>query len=407
MDKLILKHALKNAFDHKGKADAGAVINRVIGENPSLKSDMKALGKNVAEVIKEVNSMDPSDIEKKLREVWPESFEKRDEERRELPDLPNAKHGRVVMRVAPNPNGPPHIGHAKQMLLNWFYVRKYEGRLILRFDDTDPKTPNKIPMKEAYGYFLDAAKWLGIKPDEVLYASDRLDVYYDYAEKLLEKGHAYICTCDAEKFREMKELGKACPCRELPPDEQLDRWKKMFSTYKEGQAVYRVKTDLKNPNPALRDWPGFRIIDNPNHPRVKNAHVWPLLNFNSAIDDHLSGVTHILRGRDLDFTEHQQRYLYGHFGWNYPETIINGMLGIEGAPMHKSEIIKGIKDGVYSGWDDPKLATLMGLRKAGITPEGIKQLIWDLGVRKNNVTITRANLEAAVKKAAKNPTFAE
>lgn len=407
MNELILKHALKNAFDHEGKANAGAVMNRVIGEEPALKSDMKKLGKEVAGVIKEVNAMSAEGIESKLRSVWPESFEKRDEERRELPELPKAKRGEVVMRVAPNPNGPPHIGHAKQMILNWFYVRKYDGKFILRFDDTDPKTPNKVPMKEAYDYFLDAAKWLGVKPDVIMIASDRLKTYYDYAEKLIEMGHAYVCTCDVEAFRELKEKKKACPCRDSPPSEQMKRWKKMFSSYKEGEAVYRVKTELDNPNPALREWPGFRIVDKPNHPRVKNARVWPLLNFNSAIDDHLSGVTHILRGKDLDFTEHQQRYLYKYFGWTYPETVVNGMLGIEGAPIHKSEIAKGIKAGTYAGWDDPRLGTIMGLRKAGVTANGLKQLIWDLGVRKNNVTITRANLDAAVKKAAKTPTFVE
>ncbi|NYZ79865.1 glutamate--tRNA ligase, partial [Candidatus Micrarchaeota archaeon] len=349
-------------------------------------------------------AMSAEEIAKELLAVWPESFEKRDEERRELPDLPNAKRGKVVMRVAPNPNGPPHLGHAKQLLLNWFYVRKYDGKYILRFDDTDPK--NKVPMKESYVWFQDEAKWLGVKPDVVMIASDRLDVYYDYAKKLIEMGKAYVCTCDVEKFRDLKEKKKACPCRDLPINEQLSRWEKMFTTYKEGEAVYRVKTELDNPNPALREWPGFRIIDNHKHPR-SNARVWPLLNFNSSIDDHLTGVTHILRGRDLDFTEHQQRYLYDYFGWTYPNTVVNGMLSIEGVPAHKSEILKGIKNGEYSGWDDPRLGTLMGLRKAGVTPEGIKQLIWDLGVRKNNVTITRANLEAAVKKAAKCPTFVE
>jgi len=404
MKKLIHKHVLKNAYEHKGTASAGAVINRVLGEKPELKKNMKELGQKIKKEIQEVNKLKIEDITKELKEKHPELLEKKDEERHDLPELPGDT-SKVVMRMAPNPNGPLHLGHARQALLNWFYVKKYNGKYILRFDDTDPK--NKIPMKEAYEWIIEDLKWLGITPDEVLYASNRLNIYYDYAEQLIKMGKAYICTCKPEEFRELKNKGQACPCRELPEKEQLKRWKKMFTEYKEGEAVYRVKTDLKAPNPALRDWPGFRIIENNNHPRNKKTRVWPLLNFNSSIDDHLTGITHIIRGRDLDFTEHQQKYLYKHFKWKYPKTITTGKLNLEGAILSSSEIKKGIKEGKYKGWNDEKLGTLKALKKKGIKPETIKQLIWDLGVRKNNATITWANIKAAQKKAEKNKTYKE
>ena len=404
MKKTIKKHALKNAYEHKGKAAAGAVINRVLGEKPELKKDMKTLGQQVKKEIQKINQMSISQIEKELQNKHPELLEKKDEERHDLPELPGDT-AKVVMRMAPNPNGPLHLGHARQAILNWFYVKKYNGKYILRFDDTDPK--NKTPLKKAYDWIINDLKWLGIKPDEILYASDRLEIYYKYAEKMLEKEQAYICTCSPEKFRELKNQGKACPCRNLPKEEQLKRWKKMFKEYKEGEAVYRVKTNLKDPNPALRDWPAFRIIEKHNHPRNKKARVWPLLNFNSSIDDHLTGITHIIRGRDLDFTEHQQKYLYNHFNWKYPETIVTGKLNLEGAILSSSEIKKGIQQGKYKGWEDERLGTLKALKKRGVTPEAIKQLIWDLGVRKNNATITWANLDAAQKKAEKKKTYKE
>ena len=404
MHKLIRKHVLKNAFEHKGKAASGAVINRVLGEKPELKQDMKTLAQAVKKEITKVSQMNLEEIKKELEQKHPELLEKKDEERRNLPELPGDT-SKVVMRMAPNPNGPLHLGHARQAILNWFYVKKYKGKYILRFDDTDPK--NKVPIKEAYDWIINDLKWLGITPNEILYASNRLDIYYKYAEKLIKMEKAYICTCKPEKFRELKNKGKPCPCRNLPKEEQLKRWKKMFTEYKEGEAVYRVKTDLKNPNPALRDWPGFRIIENNNHPRNKTARVWPLLNFNSSIDDHLTGVTHIIRGRDLDFTEHQQRYLYNHFKWKYPETIVTGKLNLEGAVLSSSEIKKGIQEGKYTGWDDEKLGTLKALRKKGLKPEAIKQLIWDLGIRKNNAMITWANIEAAERKVEKNPTYKE
>lgn len=403
MKNIIFKHALKNAYDHEGKASAGAVMNRVVGEKQELKKDMATLGKEVKKTVDEINKFGIEKIEKELKKIWPESFEKRDEERHDLPELPNAEVKKMIMRFAPNPSAPIHIGHARQALLNWFYRQKYKGKFILRFDDTDPRT--KPPMKEAYDWIIEDLEWLGIIIDEIVYASDRFEIYYDYAKKLIEMEKAYICTCDVEKFRELKEKGKACPCRDLPIKEQLSRWKKMFSGYKEGEAVYRVKTNINDKNPALRDWPGFRIID-ANHPRIK-ARVWPLLNFNSSIDDHLTGVTHIIRGIDLDFTEKQQRFLYEHFGWKYPETIVNGRLNVEGAEISKSALVEGMKKGIYTGWDDEKLVTIKALRKKGITPEGIKQLTWDLGLRKNPVTLTWANIEAAEKKSKKTPTFKE
>ncbi len=405
MEELILKHALKNAYQHEGKALAGAVINGVLGEAPELKKDMKKLGITVKKVVEEVNKMSIEEIREKLKELWPEALEKKDEERHALPELEKAVEGKVIMRMAPNPNGPMHLGHARQALLNWFYVRKYNGKYILRFDDTDPKV--KPPLKEAYEWWLEDLEWLGIKPDKVIYASDRLEIYYEYAEKLLKMGKAYVCTCNPEYFKELKKKGEPCPCRELPVEEQLKRWEKMFTEYDEGEAVFRVKTNLKDPNPALRDWPGFRIVKNHDHPRNKKAVVWPLLNFNSAIDDHLLGTTHIIRGRDLDFTELQQKYLYNHFGWEYPVTIVTGKVNVEGAKLSCSWMAEKIRQGEYSGWDDPRLLTIRGLRKRGISAEGIKQLIWDLGVKKNNVTLTWSMIEAADKKARKKPTFKE
>lgn len=394
LNELIFKHALKNAVDHEGKALVDIVMNRVIGENPDLKKDMKSLGIEIKKVLEKVNSMDLEEQKQELLKVWPDALEKKIEEK-ELPELANAVEGKFIVRFAPNPTAPLHIGHARQALLNWFYREKYKGKYILRFDDTDPKV--KAPMKEAYDWIIEDLGWLGIKPDEIMYASDRLDIYYEYAKKLLEMGNAYICTCETEKWKEMKIKKQACPCRELSPQEQVNRWEKMFSEFKEGKAVYRVKTDIDHPNPAIRDWVAFKIVDNPNHPR-KNAKIWPLLNFASGIDDHLLGITHIIRGVELAFTEPQQKYVYKYLGWKYPEVIVTGRVFLEGATMSKSKAIEGIKSGKFSGWDDPKLGTLRGLKKKGIFPETIQELIFELGVRKNDVNLVWENIDALNKR---------
>ena len=138
----------------------------------------------------------------------------------------------------------------------------------------------------------------------------------------------------------------------------------MFNKYKEGEAVYRVKTDLENPDPAVRDWPGFRIIQKSKHPLDKKSRVWPLLNFASAIDDKEFNITHIVRGIDLRISDDRQGYIYKYFGWKYPTTIYQGKLILKGTKS-KTEIKEKLAAGELDGWDDPRLSTVMAFRKRG------------------------------------------
>jgi glutamyl-tRNA synthetase len=168
-------------------------------------------------------------------------------------------------------------------------------------------------------------------------------------------------------------------------------------TYPEGSAVMRVKTDLDHPNPAVRDWPALRIIDTVKypHPRVGSKYrVWPLYNIAAGLDDHLLGITHIIRGKDHLTNGVRQEYLYKHLGWEYPQAIHYGRLKITGAFLSKSKIVAGIRDGTFNGWDDPRLATFAALRKRGITPEAIKKMIIDVGPKPADVTLSWENLYA-------------
>jgi glutamyl-tRNA synthetase len=165
--------------------------------------------------------------------------------------------------------------------------------------------------------------------------------------------------------------------------------------YTEGQAVVRVKTDLENPNPAVRDWPALRIIDTKKypHPRVGSKYiVWPLYNLAAGLDDHLMGMTHIIRGKEHYTNMVRQKYMYQYLGWDYPEAIHYGRLKITGAFLSKSKIVQGIKEGIYTGFDDPRLGTFLALRKRGITPEAIKKMIVDVGIKSNDVTLSWENL---------------
>ncbi|NJE30749.1 glutamate--tRNA ligase [Thermococcus sp. 18S1] len=397
VEELILKYALINAYTHKGKANPKAVIGKVLGENPELRPKAKEVIPIVNEIVEKVNGMGLEEQEAKLREIYPEFFEakkEKKEEKKGLPPLPKAEKGKVVTRFAPNPDGAFHLGNARAAILSHEYARLYGGRFILRFDDTDPKV--KRPEPKFYEWIKEDLEWLGFKVDEVHIASDRLEIYYRYAEELIKGGKAYVCTCKPEEFRELRDKGIACPHREEPPEVQLERWKKMLNgEYKEGEAVVRIKTDLKHPNPAVRDWPALRIIDNADHPRVGDKYrVWPLYNFASAIDDHELGVTHIFRGQEHAENETRQRYLYDYFGWEYPQTVHHGRLSIEGVILSKSKTRKGIEEGKYLGWDDPRLGTIRALKRRGIRPEAIRELIIEVGLKRSDTTISWDNLAA-------------
>ena len=397
IDSEILGIALRNALFHGGRADAGAVVSKVLGAHPELRKDAKNIAARVQKVVKEVNAMG---IEAQTEEAAKlgVSLEREEKPEREgLPELPNAVEGAVVTRFAPNPSAPLHLGHSRAFLLSGLYVKKYGGRFILRFDDTDPRT--KVPMKEAYDWILEDIRWFGLEPDLIVYASDRMDVYYGVASELLKKGAAYVCECDVEAWRKLVNAKKACPCRGLDEGKHEARWAAMLDNgYAEGEAVVRIKTDISHPNPAIRDWPAFRIIEAP-HTRVGSRYrVWPLYNLASAVDDHDFGVTHVFRAQEHFANAEKQAYVLKHLGWKEPTVMTFGRLSIEGIPLSKSEIVKGMKAGTYSDWDDPRLGTLRALRRRGFQPQTIVHLIEQVGIKPNNATISMTNIAAENKK---------
>ncbi|MCD6477236.1 MAG: glutamate--tRNA ligase [Candidatus Aenigmarchaeota archaeon] len=379
MKKTILKHVLINAIEYNGKANPKSVLGKVIAEDPSLKKDMKRLVQEVNKIVEQVNSWSLEKQKKEL-EKFGKIEKKEKKQRRGLPDLPNVK-GKVVMRLAPYPSGPLHIGNAKQFIINDWYVKKYKGKLILFIDDTIGSERKQI-VKEAYDLIPEGLKWLGIKFDKkIYYKSDRLEIYYKYGEDIIKKGKAYACECDQKTLRENRKKGIECKCRQRSVQENLDKWKEMLNgKYKEGEISIRIKTSMQDPDPAFRDRVLFRISER-SHPRVgKKYKVWPLLDFSWAIDDHLLGVTHILRGKELMIESKMEKYIWDIFGWKHPEIIHTGSLIIEGIKLSKSKAQQEVMSGQYSGWDDPRTWSLQSLAKRGFEPEAIRQFILSFGV---------------------------
>jgi len=396
---VIKKIVLLNALRYNGKATPKPVFGKLLGEHAQFRQRIKEITPIVNEIVQEVNSLTLEEQREIIEEKWPEELveEKTEEEKKQLPRLPNAKkYETVVTRFSPNPDFVLHLGSARAIVLSHDYARMYDGRFILRFEDTDSKT--KKPKLEFYDAVREDLKWLGCSWDAEYIQSDRLSTYYEHAEEIVRKGGAYVCTCEREVFHEKSKVKQACPCRVLSAEESLVRWNRMLDgTYGEGEAVVRVKTDLRHPNPAVRDWPALRIIDPEQypHPRVGSRYrVWPLYNFSTGVDDHLMGITHIIRGKEHLTNQARQEYMYRHFGWKYPETIHYGRLKITGASLSKSEIVKGMNNGLYKSWDDPRLATLAALRRRGITAEAIHSLMIDVGPKPQDVVLSWKNLYA-------------
>jgi glutamyl-tRNA synthetase len=318
-----------------------------------------------------------------------------------LPPLPNAdKYSVIVTRFAPNPDFVLHLGSVRAIILSHDYARMYKGRFLLRFDDTDPRL--KKSALQYYGMIREDVRWLECQWDAEYIASDRVPVYYEHAEKVLRSGDAYICTCTPDDFRLNINAGRACPDRSKGPEKNLVDWQKMLGGgLGEGEAVLRVKTDLAHPNPAVRDWPALRIIDPVKypHPRVGSKYrVWPLFNFGSAIDDHLLGVSHVIRGKEHLTNALRTEYLYKALGWNIQEYVHYGRLKTTDIKLSKSLMVKEIEEGLADGYSDPRLPTLAALRRRGYVPSALRKIVYEMGPRPVDATLSWDNVNATNRK---------
>ena len=376
LEEIIYKHALLNAAKHKGSANPGAVMGSIMANEPELRSKAKEIGPMSGKIVAKVNALSPEEQAAEMEKLDIAVEDKKPKAKEVgLQELPGT-HENIVLRFAPNPSGPLHIGHSRAAVPNAEYVKRHDGKLILRIEDTDPKRV----YEPAYDMIPEDLEWLGITPDEVIYQSDRFEIYYDYARQLIEKGAAYMCTCDGATFKELKDNCKPCPCRDNSVEENLELWDK-FNEMDAGDAVLRDKTDINHKNPAIRDWVAMRLVDE-EHPRLGTKYrIYPMMNFSVAVDDHLLGLTHVLRGKDHLANTEKQKYLYDHMGWEVPEYIHYGRLKMEDIALSTSKAMEGIEEGTYTGWDDPRLGTLRAIARRGIDPRTIYELITEMGVK--------------------------
>ncbi|MCH8945770.1 MAG: glutamate--tRNA ligase [Nanoarchaeota archaeon] len=383
LEKKARAYALKNALAYNGKARQGFVISSLFNEGLK-KEDVKKYAKKISEIISEVNSLKLEQQKKEFENLKKQVAERKGREG--LAELPNAKKGKVVMRISPSPSGPFHIGHALVFCLNFLYVKKYGGKFYVRIEDTNPE--NIFP--KAYKMIEEESKWLSEGLAKIVIQSDRMEIYYKYAQKLINKGDAYVCECSGDDFRKHVSAKENCPCRNLEKKTQKERWKKMLDKkgYKPGEVVLRFKSNMKDKNPAMRDFPLARI-NLEKHPRVGNKYrVWPLMNLAVSVDDIELGMTHVIRGKDHMDNAKRQEMIYKSLGKKFPWVGFLGKFKFKDLELSTTKIRQDIENGKYSGWDDPRLPTIAALRKK-YKPQAFWKFAEQIGLSENDKVIDK------------------
>ncbi len=314
-------------------------------------------------------------------------------------DLASGKHRSVVTRFPPEPNGYLHIGHSKAICLNFGLAREHGGQCRLRMDDTDPS-------KESYEY-VDAIKrdieWLGFEWDDVFFASDYFEKLYAHAVALIKKGLAYVDSLDEAAVREYRgtitEPGKPSPYRDRSVEENLDLFARMRAgEFSDGEHVLRAKIDLAAANMKMRDPPIYRIRHATHYRQGDAWCVYPLYDFTHCLSDAFEGVTHSLC--TLEFQDNRELYdwVLDHTDEPCrPRQTEFARLSLEYTVMSKRKLLQLVEDGHVDGWDDPRMPTISGLRRRGLTPDSIRRFCDRIGVAKHNSEVELALLEHTVR----------
>lgn len=375
--------AMQSAALH-GSTTPRIVAAKLLGARPDLRSRAAEIMPLIDDIVSEVNVMSSKDLErfrpaKKKVSVGPA-----------LPALPGAVHGQVVTRFPPEPNGYPHIGHAKAAIINYEYARMYNGRMILRMDDTNPAAERL----EFYAAIKVDLEWLGVRFDTIKNTSDDIELLHQKAAELIHKAAAYVCTCDRHVTSENRNKMVSCKCSRLEPEENHSRWARMRTKYKPGEAVLRYRGDMKSQNTTMRDPVLFRITDD-RHPLLNNKYrTWPSYDLAIAVEDSVDGVTHAFRSKEYELRKELYHAIQESLGLRKPYMDEFSRLSLRDMPVSKRLIRPLLERGHIAGYDDPRLPTLSGLRRRGITAEAIRKFVLSLGFTKSDTVAPFESLES-------------
>jgi len=314
-------------------------------------------------------------------------------------DIASGKHEKIHTRFPPEPNGYLHIGHAKSICLNFGLADEYKGVCNLRFDDTNP-----IKEEDEYVRSIkEDVRWLGFDwEDRLYYGSDFFQEMYDLAEGLIEKGKAFVCDLNSDEMREyrgtLKEPGKNSPFRDRSKEENLDLFRRMKAgEFPDGSRVLRAKIDMSHPNLNMRDPIMYRILNATHHRTGDKWCIYPMYDWAHGLEDSMEKITHSLC--TLEFEDHRPLYdwFLEQLDVYRPQQIEFAPLNISYTILSKRKLLQLVSDGFVSGWDDPRMPTLSGLRRRGYTPASIKHFIDKVGVAKRDSIVDLALLEHSVR----------
>ena len=316
-----------------------------------------------------------------------------------LEDLETNKYGgRVHTRFPPEPNGYLHIGHAKSICLNFGLAAEFKGKTNLRFDDTNPEKEEQ----EYVDSIIDNVHWLGFKENDIYYASDYFGQLFEWAQKMIREGKAYVCDLTAEEVRQhrgtLTEGGRESPYRNRSVEENLDLFERMKSgEFPDGSRTLRAKIDMASKNLNLRDPVMYRILNAEHHRTGNKWCIYPMYDYAHGQSDSIEGITHSIC--TLEFEDHRPLYDWyiEQLGIYHPQQIEFDRLNLTYTLLSKRKLLQLVRDGHVRGWDDPRMPTLSGIRRRGYTPEALRNFCNSIGVSKTNGTIELGLLEHFVR----------
>ncbi|MEM3227761.1 MAG: glutamate--tRNA ligase [Candidatus Micrarchaeaceae archaeon] len=396
--KLARKYAIKNAVDYGGKASIASVLSKVLSI-VDKHGDINSIRSDVERVVGEVNALSKEDQTAEYQS-YRDEFELEHKKKVESTASPNmklegAEEGNFSTRFAPEPSGYLHIGHAKVVFMEQELAKVYHGKVFLYFDDTNPEKEEQE--------FVDAIKrdldWLGVKFDDEYYASDSIEKLYGYARQLIEKGKAYVCTCPPETIKSYRMQGTECPHTRNPTSENMMMFEEMINgEYEEGGAILRFRGDMKDKNTVMRDPTLMRIKKHAHYRQGNKYMVWPTYDFNTPIMDSLHGVTDAMRSKEYELRADIYKEVLKALGLRVPRMHHIARLEIKGSISSKRKLNALIKDGLISGYDDPRLTTIAALRRRGIRPEAIRKFVLRFGMSITNSVVDLSLLYAENKR---------
>lgn len=419
-DEICKKFVVQNALEH-GKAKVGAVLGLIFKTYPELRKELESIKPIVEHEVEKINALSPEEVEAIARENFPELIVSEDSEQQQqsvdfIREIINEHMktgrfgGKVHTRFPPEPNGYLHIGHALSVYLNYSIARDYNGKFNLRFDDTNPATEEEEYVKA----IIEDVKWLGADfEDRIFYASDYFDKMYEYAVQLIKKGLAYVDDLSVEEIRRMRgsltEPGIESPYRNRSVEENLELFERMKNgEFPDGAKVLRAKIDMNHPNLLMRDPIMYRIIHKPHHNTGDRWCIYPTYDWAHGLEDSIEGITHSIC--TLEFEVH--RPLYDWFldqledengkPIHHPQQIEFARLNLSHTVLSKRKLLKLVKEGYVNGWDDPRLHTIVAMRRRGVPAEAINKFCATIGVSKRERIIDQSILENSIREVLDN-----